>query len=124
VSPSEIPRNVLVVEDEWLIALDITMLIEDEGHVVIGPAKSVARAVDLIEDNAIDIAFLDITLGEEKSYPIAEKLAALGVPLTFVSAYNKSDIPSEFQDFDCLSKPVPSDLFRDQLLKLIDQTRT
>lgn len=123
-SPSEIPRNVLVVEDEWLIALDITMLIEDEGHVVIGPAKSVARAVDLIEDNAIDIAFLDITLGEEKSYPIAEKLAALGVPLTFVSAYNKSDIPSKFQDFDCLSKPVPSDLFRDQLLKLIDQTRT
>lgn len=65
----ESSRNILVVEDEWLIALDITMLIEEQGHTVIGPARNVAEATALIEANPIDAAFLDIWLGSEKSFP-------------------------------------------------------
>lgn len=41
-------RNILVVEDEWLIAIDIQMMIEDHGHRVVGPARNVATALGLI----------------------------------------------------------------------------
>lgn len=113
--------NILVVEDEWLIALDLSMLVEEQGHVVIGPAQTVANALKLIETNAIDAAFLDITLGTEKSFPIAEKLKYLDVPLTFVSAYTKKDIPPKFREHDLLPKPLPAPLFRRQLLKMLGQ---
>lgn len=114
--------NILVVEDEWLIALDLSMLVEELGHVVIGPAQTVANALKLIETNAIDAAFLDITLGREKSFPIAKKLEELDVPLTFVSAYTKRDIPPPLRQHDLLPKPLPPPLFRSQLLKMLGQS--
>lgn len=102
----ETAHNILVVEDEWLIACDIEMMIEEQGHKVIGPAQNVAEAQALIKATQIDAAFLDITLGAETSYPVADMLDDLGVPLTFVSAHRKSEIPAPFRDHDLLPKPV------------------
>ncbi|MGB3244569.1 MAG: response regulator [Sulfitobacter sp.] len=121
-SPTEGPRNVLVVEDEWLIAVDFKMMIEEQGYQVIGPARSVAMAMDLIKENQIDAAFLDITLGTEKSFPIAEKLDGLEVPVTFVSAYGKSEIPERFQSFDLLPKPVALVFLIRQLARMLDES--
>lgn len=115
------PCNILVVEDEWLIALDISMRVQDMGHKVIGPAQSVARAMELICANKIDAAFLDITLRFENSFPIAEKLEELGVALTFISAYTKNDLPPQFRDYDLLSKPLPAPLFDRQLRKMLGE---
>ena len=115
----ETPRKILVVEDEWLIALDIGSVIEDQGHSVVGPARTVAEALDLIEATAIDAAFLDITLGSEKSFPIARTLEEKGVPLAFLSAYGRQDIPDEFDDIDLLNKPLAPKLFGRQLRKLL-----
>ncbi|WP_299564362.1 hypothetical protein [uncultured Sulfitobacter sp.] len=56
----------MVVEDEWLIALDIEMMIEEAGHTVVGPAQIVAAALTMIQDNAIEAALLGVTLGSEK----------------------------------------------------------
>jgi Response regulator containing CheY-like receiver and SARP domains len=119
VSSPEKSRNILVVEDEWLIALDLRMLVEEEGHVVIGPASTVTGALEMIEAHAIDAAFLDISLGAEKSFPVAEKLKSFNVPLTFVSAYARSDIPEKFHEYNLLPKPLSSALFRQQLLKML-----
>ncbi len=106
-SQSEKVSNILVVEDEWLIAIDIKMIIEDQGHQVVGcPASNVAAAMKLIEAHQIDAAFLDITLETENSYPIAGKLDALSVPFAFVSAYARKEIPSQFAKFDLLPKPL------------------
>jgi two-component SAPR family response regulator len=115
-------HKILVVEDEWLIALDIQMMIEDQGHRVVGPARNVATAMGLIEDHKIDAAFLDITLGSETSFPIAERLDALAVPVTFVSAYAKEEIPRQFRDFDLLSKPVMPRVLTLQLRKMLGET--
>ncbi len=111
--------NILVVEDEWLIALDLSMLIEEQGHVVIGPAQTVAGALELIAAHALDAAFLDISLRAEKSFPIAAELEVLEVPLTFVSAYTRKDIPPQFRKHDMLPKPLPAPLFRKQLRKML-----
>ena len=115
----ENPSRILVVEDEWLIAMDTAMMIEDEGHLVVGPAANVAAAMDLIKDNSIDAAFLDITLGTEDSFPIAEKLSEMSVPLTFISAYERQEIPAEFRKFDMLPKPITSLFLVRQMDKML-----
>lgn len=120
-SSPEKPRNILVVEDEWLIALDLSMLIEELGHVVVGPAQNVVGALELIEGCEIDAAFLDINLGSEKSFPVAKRLEDLNIPLAFVSAYATQDIPPDFRKFDLLPKPLTEPLFCKQLLKMIDR---
>lgn len=121
-STPEERRRILVVEDEWLIAMDTAMMIEDQGHVVVGPAANIAMAMDLIHGSSIDAAFLDITLGTENSFPIAEKLFELGVPVTFVSAYGKKEIPSKFRKFDMLSKPIMSPSLVRQMNKMLSKT--
>jgi len=120
-SRPENPRNILVVEDEWLIAIDIQMMIEDLGHRVVGPASNVATAMELIEGHKIDAAFLDITLRAENSYPIAEKLDAMAIPVTFVSAYAKKEIPSRFHEFDLLPKPSTLHILARQLNKMLGE---
>jgi len=114
--------NILVVEDEWLIAIDIQMMIEDEGHRVIGPANNAATALELIENDEVDAAFLDINLGSETSFPIAEKLAASDVSFAFISAYAKDEIPRQFHQFDLLPKPITPHLLTRQLRKMLGET--
>lgn len=63
--------RVLVVEDEWLIAMDLTTCLEDLGHRVVGPFLTVAEAEAAARSQPIDIAFLDINLGKEVVFPLA-----------------------------------------------------
>ena len=87
-------KRVLVVEDEALVA----MLVEDElrgaGAEVIGPAPSVDDALRLVEaiaaDGGISAAVLDINLGGRHVAPVADRLAALGVPFLFATGYGEN----------------------------------
>ena len=86
-------RRILVVEDEALVA----MLAEDEllqaGARVVGPAASVGEALRLIEtaaaDGGLSAAVLDINLAGERVNPVADRLAALGVPFLFATGYGE-----------------------------------
>ena len=66
--------SVLVVEDEALIACDLQNILESNGCRVIGPAASLARAWDLIEQETPDLALLDVNLGSSTSFPLADVL--------------------------------------------------
>ncbi|CAO4150438.1 DNA-binding response OmpR family regulator [Methylorubrum thiocyanatum] len=80
-------RRVLVVEDEYLIAMQVKEWLEAAGADVVGPVPSVEQALDLIEDDDVDAAILDINLGGKTTvYPVADRLAALGVPYLFATA--------------------------------------
>ena len=85
----------------WLLE---DMLVE-LGFMVIGPAASVNQALAMIEANAIDMAVLDVNLNGEMSYPIADALAACGVPFVFVTAYDKDKVLNGYQAFPVLQKP-------------------
>lgn len=100
-------RSVLVVEDEMLVAWLLEDMLVDLGCVVIGPAASVKQALAMIEANAnaIDVAVLDVNLNGEMSYPIADALAACGVPFVFVTAYDKDRMLDGYQNFPVLQKP-------------------
>lgn len=100
-------RQILVVEDDFVIAFDFAATLEELGAKVLGPVGSVDDALDLLaETNGIDGAVLDLNLGGEMSYPIADVLAERGIPFVFTSGYDNSTIVQRFSDVKRCGKPV------------------
>lgn len=107
----DIPTRVLVVEDEFVIALDLAQQLEEAGFQVSGPASNEAKALSLIDQEPPDIALLDINLGcGTTSYGIARRLIARHIPFAFLSGYSGVQIDAEFTDVPVLAKPCPIDM--------------
>jgi two-component system, response regulator PdtaR len=81
-------RLVLVVEDEFLIAMDLALLLQEHGWRVLGPAATVAEALRLLADERPDVALLDLNLRGELVTPVAEELRVQDVPFVLASAYD------------------------------------
>ncbi|QDP18512.1 PAS domain S-box protein [Sphingomonas xanthus] len=112
-------QKILVVEDETLIALEISESLREAGFAVIGPASTVQQAIDLLNSLHCHAAILDINLGNETSAPIAATLSGQGRPFLTVSSCDASDRPAPYAGSPHLSKPVrPSELI-DAISKLI-----
>ena len=100
-------RRLLVVEDDYLVAMDLADELTDHGAQVVGPAGSVEEALALVAaDSAIDGAVLDINLRNEKVYPVAEALHARGIPFVFTTGYDAWLVPEAYAGFPRLPKPV------------------
>ncbi len=80
-------------------------MLTDLGCVVVGPAVRVDQALAMVEAEAFEFAVLDVNLNGEKSYPVAEALAAHGVPFVFSTGYNKDSMPDRYKSFPVLQKP-------------------
>jgi len=98
-------RRVLVVEDEYFIADDITRALQALGAHVVGPAPDRERALDLLEKGRVDLAVLDINLSGEMVYPIADLLVGRGVPVVFATGYDRAALPARFADAPRWDKP-------------------
>lgn len=81
-------KSVLIVEDEFLIAIDLELLLESHGWHVIGPAATVKDALKLLEGAAPSAALLDVNLGGEPVTAVAEALVAMNVPFAVASAHS------------------------------------
>ena len=99
-------RSILVVEDDYMIAEGVREELERAGAKVIGPVPSVLKALRLVERETIDAAVLDVNLGEERSFPIAEVLQGKAVPFLFSTGYNSADIPDEWKGAVIVMKPL------------------
>lgn len=100
-------RRVLVVEDEYLIADTMEQSLRQAGAVVLGPVPSVDDALELLDDEPdVDGAILDINLGGEKVFPVADVLAARGVRFVFATGYDVSDVPPAYRHIARYEKPV------------------
>lgn len=117
------PRwSVLILEDDWLVALDIAGLVQDAGHEVVGPASTVAAALDLVDQSHVDVALLDINLQEERSYTVAEALDARRIPFAFLSGYVAEDIAPEFRDRVLVNKPFAPEQLIETLETMLNAT--
>jgi CheY-like chemotaxis protein len=107
------PGDVLIVEDDPIIALDFEDTILGFGVRAVRIAGNVARALDLIAERIPDFALLDVGLTREKSFAIAERLEVLEIPFVFVSGYGVDvSLPTAFADRPRLPKPYSTDALR------------
>ncbi len=99
-------KQILVVEDEFLIAIHVADIMADLGFGVIGPVGDIAQALALVEEATLDGAILDVNLSGQLVFPVAIALAARGVPFILTSGYDANGLPLEWQDRPILRKPV------------------
>lgn len=112
-APTEQPR-VLVVEDEFLIALDLSETLRDCGYTVEGPYANWEHALIAIDQHMPDFALLDIMTGSGEVYPLADVLEEAGVPIIFHSGHvPPKEVAERYPDAQACSKPCPpGDLIR------------
>jgi CheY-like chemotaxis protein len=103
-------RHILLVEDDFFIALDITASLKAAGARVVGPAASLAEALALVARvEQLDGALLDINLRGEVVYPVADALRARSVPFVFVTGYDRTSIPAPYANVPVCEKPFHLD---------------
>ena len=110
---AEIPCDVLIVEDDPIIAIDFEDRLLGFGVTSVRTVGSVAQALDAIAARAPDFALLDVELIREKSFAIAERLAALKIPFVVVTGDGaETRIPPQFAARPRLQKPCSSDALK------------
>jgi len=98
--------TVLVVEDTALVADLLVEELRSAGCRVIGPAPRLKQGLELAATPGLDGALLDVNLAGEDCFPIADALAARGVPFAFLSGYGTTVLPAAYRDAPFLPKPV------------------
>jgi CheY-like chemotaxis protein len=116
--PPALPSDVLIVEDDPIIALDFEDTILGLGVTQVRTAGNVAKALDMIAVRTPDFALLDVSLIREKSFAVAERLEALRIPFAFVTGYGADvRLPAAFAHKPRLPKPCPTDALEALLLR-------
>jgi DNA-binding response OmpR family regulator len=109
--------RVLIVEDDFFLAMDEQYALEDAGAHVVGPCADEAAGLSAA-DHALECAVLDLNLGLGPSFAVAAALRAKGVPFLFVTGYDAGIIPPEFMDVMRLQKPITMN----ELIRAVSQT--
>ena len=106
-------RRILIVEDNGLIALEIETMVRDSGAEVAGPVGSVREALSLVGNGKLDCAILDVNLGGEDVFPVADALSQAGIPFLFLTGHSDSKVPPRYHGCAILQKPfLPSRLLK------------
>jgi DNA-binding response OmpR family regulator len=104
-------RRILVVEDEALVAMLVEDALLDAGFTVVGPARTVAQALEMLKADPPDAAVLDLNLAGENSLSVAEALSARGIPFLVATGYGVAGLPQHLRHIPVLPKPYdPADL--------------
>lgn len=105
--------RILVVEDEFFLAIDIEDVLTRAGAEVVGPIPSFDEALIQVRKEGFELAVIDINLDGSLAYPIADELNARGVPFVFATAFAPSELPARHKAQRLLEKPYrPEDLVR------------
>lgn len=105
-----LPADVLLVEDDPIIAIDFEDTIAGFGVKTVRTAASVAKALQMIADHPPDFALLDVVLVRENTFAVADRLDALQIPYAFVTGYgNDIRLPAGLADKPRLVKPCSSE---------------
>jgi DNA-binding response OmpR family regulator len=98
-------KTILLVEDEFLLALQLEDLLQSRGGTVLGPFPKLDEAMRAALREDFDFAILDINLNGTMVYPLADDLLARGIPFLFLSGYSLANLPERFRAVTRLNKP-------------------
>jgi two-component system, response regulator PdtaR len=98
--------HVLVVEDDYFVALDMCRALRRRGAIVVGPAANMQNGRELLRQQQPTCALLDVNLNGEFVFELATELRAQRVPTIFTTGYDTAFLPFSLRDMPCLQKPV------------------
>src|SRR5258706_8798644 len=112
--------RVLVVEDEMMVSMLIEDMLSDMGCIVMGPASRLDEAMELVGAGNIDCAVLDVNLGGQPIFPLADLLRERGWPFAFATGYGDAGLRDVDKGSPVLQKP-----FREgDLARVLSELRT
>jgi two-component SAPR family response regulator len=114
-------KRVLVVEDEFFVALELELMIHNLGGAVAGPVAHLDAARTVMLQDKINCAILDVKLDGNTSLPLADELIASGVPVILASGYDSDQLPSRFANTPKLGKPISIDELARVLERIFQQ---
>ncbi len=97
--------HIMVVEDEFLVAMSLEDVVIAAGHVCVGPAATVAGALVLLHREPCDLAILDFGLGLDTVEPLCEWLESMGIPFGFASGRDDLSHAPRWKDMPRIAKP-------------------
>jgi DNA-binding NtrC family response regulator len=114
--------RVLVVEDEYLLADDISHALAKAGAEVLGPFPSVEEATSFISSGVgIDAAVLDVNLRGDMIFPVADALAKRGIPFAFATGYDRWALPERFTSAPRIEKPFQASKIATALAPILNE---
>jgi len=97
--------RVLIVEDEYYLADDLSRALSSAGAQVVGPVGTIEEAEATLDAGEFDCAVVDMNLRGDFAYSVAERLGEIGVPFVVATGYNKSSLPEKLIDVPRVGKP-------------------
>jgi PAS domain S-box-containing protein len=99
-------QRIMIVEDEALVAMILEDQLEELGISIVATCASVPEAMRAIEKSAPEAAILDVNLGGQLVYPVADRLIDRGIPFVFVTGYGRESVDQRYSFVKVLEKPV------------------
>lgn len=112
-------NRILIIEDEFLVALDIEDALKAAGYEVTGIAGTVEAALLAISAGGIDAALLDGNLNGRSVGDIAASLSDQSIPFLFVSGYGRETLPAGFDQVPLVAKPFDPSSLANELNRLL-----
>jgi CheY-like chemotaxis protein len=124
-NPALTGKCILAVEDEAMLAMALEDMLADLGAIVLGPVSSIAKAAALLRSDSrpVHAAVLDIHLGTEFAYPVAEELTKRGVPFMFLTGYGQAGLEAPYGNVPTLVKPIDQGSLGRMLSELLGSGR-
>jgi CheY-like chemotaxis protein len=114
------PR-VFLVEDEYLIRMLLEDMLADLGYAIAAAVGTIAEASDVAATAQFDVAILDVNVGGQEIYPVADILAKRGLPFVFVTGYGAGGMAEGYRDRPVLQKPFQTEQIKATLAGLLSQ---
>lgn len=108
-------RRILVVEDEFLIAMEVEDILRALGAEVVGPFGRLEPALEAVQKEVLDGAVLDVRLGGDTSEQVAAVLVSRDVPVLLTTGYEGEQLPPVLRSLPRLRKPFDERALRDTL---------
>ena len=113
--------NILLVEDEVLVGILMQEMLQDMGYSVSDPCRTLKDSLSAAASGQFDGAVLDMNLGGESVYPVAELLAARNIPFAFVTGYAADTVDKRFSQIPVFQKPVTGEALAKIIASWISQ---
>jgi two-component SAPR family response regulator len=110
--------RVLIMEDEYFLAEDITKAVSGLGLTVIGPFATSDQALHSLDLDHVDAAILDLDLAGAIDFAVADALLARRLPFVFATGYDAAAIPPRFDEIRSFEKPCDATELARHLLEL------